>query len=151
MLDGIPIVVSFSIAISFSRCVKPIVVIAPDHIGCGLSDKPSADRYGYPLQNRIHDVEALLDHLQIRERITLVLHDWGWDDRHGLRHSSSGADCPHRGHEYRSISPSQRQETPSFPVDGSQHLAWKLADSTLQSLLSFLRGALVCDPAQIVG
>jgi haloalkane dehalogenase len=52
-------------------------VIVPDHIGCGLSDKPSADDYPYTLQRRIDDLEALLDKLEIRERITLVVHDWG--------------------------------------------------------------------------
>jgi haloalkane dehalogenase len=52
-------------------------VIVPDHIGCGLSDKPSADDYPYTLQRRIDDLEALLEHLDIRERITLVVHDWG--------------------------------------------------------------------------
>lgn len=51
--------------------------IVPDHIGCGLSDKPPLSRYDYSLKSRIDDVEALLDHLGVRERITLVLHDWG--------------------------------------------------------------------------
>jgi haloalkane dehalogenase len=52
-------------------------VIAPDHVGCGLSDKPSDDRYEYRLKRRVDDLETLLEHLGIRERITLVLHDWG--------------------------------------------------------------------------
>src|SRR5205807_5294635 len=52
-------------------------VVAPDHIGCGLSDKPSDERYSYRLERRADDLAALLDHLGIRERITLVLHDWG--------------------------------------------------------------------------
>lgn len=51
--------------------------IAPDHIGCGLSDKPGKDRYDYRLKSRIDDLEALLEHLGIREKITLVIHDWG--------------------------------------------------------------------------
>lgn len=51
--------------------------IAPDHIGCGLSDKPPASVYDYSLKSRIDDVEALLDHLNVRDRITLVVHDWG--------------------------------------------------------------------------
>lgn len=51
--------------------------IVPDHIGCGLSDKPPVERYDYSLKSRIDDVEALLEHLGIRENITLVLHDWG--------------------------------------------------------------------------
>jgi len=52
-------------------------VIVPDHIGCGLSDKPGPGQYDYRLQNRVDDLEALLDHLELQEKITLVLHDWG--------------------------------------------------------------------------
>ncbi|MBI1783766.1 alpha/beta fold hydrolase [Candidatus Sumerlaeota bacterium] len=52
-------------------------VIALDHIGCGLSDKPGDDRYTYTLKSRVDDLDALLDHLEVRENITLVLHDWG--------------------------------------------------------------------------
>lgn len=51
--------------------------IVPDHVGCGLSDKPSDRRYRYTLQSRVRDVETLLDHLAIAEPLTLVLHDWG--------------------------------------------------------------------------
>ena len=51
--------------------------IAPDHIGCGLSDKPGDDRYEYTLRSRVEDLKALLDDLGIDREITLVLHDWG--------------------------------------------------------------------------
>src|SRR6476469_1523032 len=51
--------------------------IVPDHIGCGLSDKPPLSAYDYSLKSRIDDLEALLDHLNLRENLTLVLHDWG--------------------------------------------------------------------------
>lgn len=51
--------------------------IVPDHIGCGLSDKPGDADYRYTLEQRVDDLEALLDHLGITENITLVLHDWG--------------------------------------------------------------------------
>ncbi|MGF1757269.1 alpha/beta fold hydrolase [Photobacterium sagamiensis] len=51
--------------------------IVPDHIGCGLSDKPDDAGYDYTLKNRIDDLEALLEHLEVRENITLVVHDWG--------------------------------------------------------------------------
>jgi len=51
--------------------------IVPDHIGCGLSDKPGIDQYDYRLQSRVDDVENLLDYLRISQNITLVLHDWG--------------------------------------------------------------------------
>ena len=52
-------------------------VIVPDHIGCGLSDKPDDSRYRYTLEQRVADLETLLDHLGLHENITLVVHDWG--------------------------------------------------------------------------
>ena len=52
-------------------------VIAPDHIGCGRSDKPGDDRYTYTLESRVRDLETLLDHLKVDAGITLVVHDWG--------------------------------------------------------------------------
>jgi len=51
--------------------------IVPDHIGCGLSDKPDIDAYGFGLENRVADLAMLLDHLDVVDNITLVLHDWG--------------------------------------------------------------------------
>ena len=51
--------------------------IVPDHIGCGLSDKPDIKRYDYRLKSRVDDLESLIDHLGLKEKITLVLHDWG--------------------------------------------------------------------------
>jgi len=51
--------------------------IVPDHIGCGLSDKPNDDSYDYTLSQRIDDLEALLSHLKVDQKITLVVHDWG--------------------------------------------------------------------------
>ncbi len=51
--------------------------VAFDHIGCGRSSRPSDDEYDYHFERRVHDLEALLDHLDINRRITLVLHDWG--------------------------------------------------------------------------
>lgn len=52
-------------------------VIVPDHIGCGLSDKPDDSRYAYTLASRVDDLERLLDHLGVRDGISLVVHDWG--------------------------------------------------------------------------
>ena len=51
--------------------------IVPDHIGCGYSAKPGDDRYDYTLPRRVDDLERLLERLEVTERITLVLHDWG--------------------------------------------------------------------------
>ena len=51
--------------------------IVPDHIGCGLSDKPDDDQYEYTLASRLADLESLLHSLNITEKITLIVHDWG--------------------------------------------------------------------------
>jgi pimeloyl-ACP methyl ester carboxylesterase len=51
--------------------------IVPDHIGCGLSDKPDDSRYDYTLESRIADLEALVEHLELDGGLTLVVHDWG--------------------------------------------------------------------------
>jgi pimeloyl-ACP methyl ester carboxylesterase len=48
--------------------------IAPDHIGCGLSDKPQD--WGYRLAQHIDNVAHLVEQLGI-QRLTLVVHDWG--------------------------------------------------------------------------
>jgi len=62
--------------------------IVPDHIGCGFSDKPGDDRYEYTLARRVADLERLLDSLDLQEKVTLVVHDWGgmigmtWAVRH---------------------------------------------------------------------
>src|SRR5439155_22125982 len=63
--------------------------LAPDLIGMGDSDKlePSGpDRYRF-VEHRRH-LDALLDALDVRARVTLVVHDWGsalgfdWANRH---------------------------------------------------------------------
>ena len=49
-------------------------VIAPDHMGCGFSDKPQI--YDYRLERHIANLEALISNLGLN-RITLLMHDWG--------------------------------------------------------------------------
>ena len=62
--------------------------IVPDHLGCGLSDKPGDEDYDYRLKSRIEDLDALLSHLDLGQPLTLVVHDWGgmigfaWAVRH---------------------------------------------------------------------
>ena len=51
--------------------------IVPDHIGCGFSDKPDENSYDYTLQSRVADLDALISHLDIKEKINLIVHDWG--------------------------------------------------------------------------
>ncbi len=52
--------------------------IVPDHVGCGLSDKPGDARYDYHLEQRIADVDALVNAtVGDRALLSLVVHDWG--------------------------------------------------------------------------
>jgi haloalkane dehalogenase len=49
-------------------------VIVPDHIGCGLSDKPQD--WDYRLSQHVENLQQLVDALEL-DRISLVVHDWG--------------------------------------------------------------------------
>ncbi|MEM7784990.1 MAG: alpha/beta fold hydrolase [Planctomycetota bacterium] len=49
-------------------------VIAVDHLGCGLSDKPTD--FDYCLENHIEHLVELIDHLDL-SNVTLMAHDWG--------------------------------------------------------------------------
>ncbi|QTA79534.1 Alpha/beta hydrolase fold-containing protein [Desulfonema limicola] len=51
--------------------------IVPDHIGCGLSDKPDTKQYDFKLKSRVDDLEYLLDYLKLGNNISLLVHDWG--------------------------------------------------------------------------
>jgi cis-3-alkyl-4-acyloxetan-2-one decarboxylase len=51
--------------------------IVPDHIGCGLSDKPADQAYQYRLQQRVADIDTLVETIGLVDNLTLVLHDWG--------------------------------------------------------------------------
>ncbi|MGW8288323.1 MAG: alpha/beta fold hydrolase [Desulfobulbales bacterium] len=63
-------------------------IIVPDHMGCGLSDKPQ--NYPYTLKTHINNLEALLRECNI-ERYSLVVHDWGGAIGMGL-----SVRCPER-------------------------------------------------------
>jgi haloalkane dehalogenase len=67
----------------FGRC------IAPDLIGMGDSDKlPNSGPGSYRFVEHRYYLDALLEHLAVRERVTLIVHDWGsglgfdWASRH---------------------------------------------------------------------
>ena len=49
-------------------------VIVPDHMGCGLSDKPQ--QYNYRLKQHIKNLDVLIEKLELKN-ITFALHDWG--------------------------------------------------------------------------
>jgi haloalkane dehalogenase len=63
--------------------------IAPDLIGMGDSDKlPDSGPNSYRFVEHRRYLDALLESLDVRERVTLVIHDWGsalgfdWANRH---------------------------------------------------------------------
>ena len=63
--------------------------IAPDLIGMGDSDKlPNSSPGSYRFVEHRRYLDALLEALDVRERVTLVIHDWGsalgfdWANRH---------------------------------------------------------------------
>ena len=49
-------------------------VVAVDHVGCGLSDKPQ--QYNYTLAQHTSNLVRLIDTLDLKN-VTLVVHDWG--------------------------------------------------------------------------
>ncbi len=57
-----------------SRWRTTFRVIAVDHIGCGLSDKPA--RYPYRLAQHVQNLSYLVRELNLGG-VTLVAHDWG--------------------------------------------------------------------------
>lgn len=65
--------------------------IVPDHVGMGLSDRVSEDRYSYTLASRVADLGSLMSHVAPTGPVTLIVHDWGgmigmsWAVRHPER------------------------------------------------------------------
>jgi haloalkane dehalogenase len=55
----------------FSQKFRTIV---PDHMGCGLSDKPQD--YDYSLETHIQNAYQLIKFLDL-QKIILIVHDWG--------------------------------------------------------------------------
>ena len=53
-----------------NRCV------VPDHIGCGLSEKPVLSEFAYDLKSHSKNIFDLLQELSI-DQFSLVVHDWG--------------------------------------------------------------------------
>ena len=49
-------------------------VVAIDHMGCGLSDKPQV--YPYTLKQHIENLDTLLNSLEVTH-FSLIVHDWG--------------------------------------------------------------------------
>jgi haloalkane dehalogenase len=101
--------------------------IVPDHIGMGLSDKPDDAAYDYTLTSRIDDLERLLDSLDLGEKLTLAVHDWGgmigfgWALKHAAR-----------------IKRLVILNTAAFPLPAAKAMPWQLSlgrDSRVGALL----------------
>ncbi len=77
-----------SLVVGLSGAYRTLV---PDHIGCGLSDKPAPEAYDYRLKRRVDDFAAFIDRLEPDRKLTLIVHDWGgmigmaWAVRHPER------------------------------------------------------------------
>lgn len=52
-------------------------VLAPDHIGMGLSDKPHPGKHPHTLMQRVSDMEAFLEAVAPGAPLHLLVHDWG--------------------------------------------------------------------------
>ena len=112
-------------------------VIAPDHIGCGKSDKPGDETYSYRLAERVDDIEALVEQLGL-QNITLAIHDWGGMIGMGWAHR-------HPDHVTRLVV----LNTAAFPMPSSKRLPaslWLARDTRAGALLvrgfnAFARGA----------
>jgi haloalkane dehalogenase len=144
--DGAPVVMvhgnpswSFYFRDMIRALAPRLRAIAPDHVGCGRSEKPGDDRYSYRLASRVDDLEALLEHLGVRERVTLVLHDWG-----GMIGMGYATRHPER------IARLVILNTAAFPLPASKPLPWSLwlgrntapGAWLVRGLNAFSRGAL---------
>jgi haloalkane dehalogenase len=105
--------------------------IAPDHIGCGLSDKPGDDAYEYRLARRVTDFGTFIDHLALDRPFDLVVHDWG-----GMIAWAWAVQHPERIRRLVVLN------TAAFPLPKNKKMPWQLKlgrDSMLGALL--VRGA----------
>jgi len=90
-------------------------VIAPDHLGCGLSETPPEIKYRYILKNRIDDIDFLIKNIKLSGRLTLVLHDWG-----GMIGMAYAVRHPER------IGRIVVTNTAAFPAPAGKRLPWRL-------------------------
>jgi haloalkane dehalogenase len=87
MLHGNP-TWSFYYRSLIKKYSKEFRVIVPDHMGCGLSEKPQL-AHKYKLKNHIAHTLNLLNHLKI-DKFHLIVHDWGGAIGFGLAQKIPG-------------------------------------------------------------
>ena len=51
--------------------------LVPDHVGMGLSDRPSDDDYHYTYASRIDDLGHWIEEVEPERPVDIVAHDWG--------------------------------------------------------------------------
>ncbi len=90
-------------------------VVVPDHVGCGLSDKPDDDQYEYVLERRVADLDRLINSLNLGDRITLVVHDWG-----GMIGMAWATKNPHRVKRFVVLN------TAGFGLPQGRKLPWQI-------------------------
>lgn len=90
-------------------------VIVPDHVGCGLSDKPGDENYEYVLERRVADLDQLINSLNLGDRITLVVHDWG-----GMIGMAWATKNPHRVKRFVVLN------TAGFGLPEGRKLPWQI-------------------------
>lgn len=90
--------------------------IVPDHVGMGWSDKPDDEQYEYTLQSRVDDLDTLINSLNLKQKITLAVHDWG---------GMIGFAWALKNHER--IARLVILNTASFPLPKTKKLPWQIA------------------------
>lgn len=91
-------------------------VLAPDHIGCGLSEVPPPGDYPYTFERRLQDLENWLEQARVLEApFHLMAHDWG-----GVIGSAFAVRHPHR------IRTLTLFNTAAFDVPEGHRLHWSI-------------------------
>ncbi len=65
---------SFTYRRILQECSDRHRVVAVDHVGCGLSEKPQ--KYSYTLERHVGNLARMIETLDL-DKITLLVHDWG--------------------------------------------------------------------------
>jgi pimeloyl-ACP methyl ester carboxylesterase len=123
-----------------SLAAAGVRAIAPDHIGMGRSEKPSAADYPHTLRRRVLDLGAFIDALALDRPLSIVAHDWG-----GAIALAWAVDNADR------VDKLVLFNTGAFPLPPEKSLPWSLRAARLpvvgefavRRLNAFSRGALV--------
>ena len=112
-------------------------VLAPDHMGMGLSDRPDEESYTYSLERRVADFETFMDRLELADG-NLVVHDGG-----------GAIGCAGAGRHPERVKSLVILNTGAFPRPPSKPLPWQLwfvrntplGSVAVRGLNGFARGA----------